>query len=139
MKNTLTGRTFFKTNKKKRCFYQMFLSAGWKWFVTILCHRFCLHVSLVKHVKSCLTCLVLRFSAVLVLLPSPKGTFRSSNQQDLVLLSNCIFYDCLFNSQFFLLAINHSCMPLKEKLRLPLPCHNFCPFSNSVMALLYHW
>lgn len=46
--------------------------------------------------KLCFTYQVLRFSAVLVLLPSPKGTVGSSNQQDLVLLSNGIFYDFFF-------------------------------------------
>ncbi|KAM7379091.1 hypothetical protein PAMP_004665 [Pampus punctatissimus] len=77
----------------------MFLSNVFICGMKVICNNivpsFCLHVSLAKRVQSCLTCLVLRFSAVLVLLPSPKGTFRSSNQQDLVLLSNCIFYDCL--------------------------------------------
>lgn len=75
---------------------------------------FCLHVVTSKTSLIVSDYLVLQFSAVLVLLPSPKGTFRSSNQQDRVLLlSNCIFM-IVSNSQSLLLAINHSCMPLNQ-------------------------
>ncbi|KAF1384142.1 hypothetical protein PFLUV_G00139220 [Perca fluviatilis] len=65
-------------------------------------------------------------------LPSPKDTFRSSNQRDPVFVIQLYF----FPVGFFLLAINHSCMPLKEKLRMLLPCHDFCPFSNCVTSFI---
>lgn len=77
----------------------MFLSNVFMCGMKVICNNIVpsvlVYMSLAEHVKLCFTYLVLRFSAVLVLLPSPKGTFRSSNQQDLVLLSSCIFYDCL--------------------------------------------
>lgn len=41
----------------------------------------------------------------------------------------------IVSNSLFLLAINHSCMPLKEKFRLPLPCLDFCPLSGLVVPL----
>lgn len=82
--------------KKKKMFLSNVFICGMKVICNNIVPSVSVHTSPVKHVKSCFAHLVLRFSAVFsVLLPSPKGTFRSSDEQDLVLLSSCIFYDCL--------------------------------------------
>lgn len=96
------------------------------------------YMSLAEHVKSCFTYLVLsafqqfRYCCLL-------QRVRSGLQIGKICCVNypIVFFMIVSNSQFFLLAINHSCMPLKGMFRLPLPCHDFCPFSNSATALLY--
>lgn len=135
---------FSLKKKKENCFYQMFLTVGWTWYVTLLCHlslSSCHLQNIFKNGVSLTWCSPL-FSSFwyCCLLQNVRSGLRISKIWCYYPIVFFFFFLMIVsNSQFFLIAINHSCLPLKEKFKIPLPSHDFCPFSNSVTALLYHW
>lgn len=124
--------------KKKKMFLSNVFICGMKVICNNIVPSVFVYMSLAEHVQIVFHLLGAPLFSSFGIVAFSKGyvqVFKSSRSGVIIQL---YFFFMIVPNSHFLLAINHSCMPLKEKSRLLLPFHDFCSFSNSVTALLYH-